>query len=42
MSYLPLVFISQKGDIISDSVGIFIPLDDDKYATLTDWRCKFI
>ena len=40
---LQAVFIDQKGDIISDdSVGIFIPLDDDKYATLTDWRCKFI
>ena len=34
---LQAVFINQKGDIISDdSVGIFIPLDDDKYATLTD------
>ena len=34
---LQAVFIDQKGDIISDdSVGIFIPLDDDKYATLTD------
>jgi hypothetical protein len=37
MSYLPLVFINQRGDIIrDDSVGIFIPLDDDKYAALTD------
>jgi hypothetical protein len=36
MSYLPIVFINQKGDISDDSVGIFIPLDDDKYATLTD------
>ena len=34
---LQAVFIDQKGDIISDdSVGIFIPLDDDKYAALTD------